>query len=194
MATYYYNPPELDADGTPFPPFVFEYSGDLRVVMAHKYWKMVKQPYVIERYFDKQGKPVINRETGEQSVLRGFRTAWVLDDEKNALLAAGKLVPPDNIVTFGRQEWKDLQQSKHRKFLQHLVSKESMDKKERQNFEELKRAQFEEIEREKKLIEQERLELRAVRAEREALKAEMTAEIAEIRESQKKAAAKKEAR
>src|SRR5882672_10137670 len=123
---YFYNPPKEDVDGKPFPPFVFAQSGHAMVVCAHRYWKRISQPYVIERFFDKQGNPEIDTSTGQPKVLMGKRTAYVLDDEMNAKLDKGEIPPPDNVLHFSRSQWNDMQQSKHAKFMRHLVSEETM--------------------------------------------------------------------
>lgn len=181
MAMYYYNPPELDEDGNPFPPFVFSSSGTERSVMAHRYWKREVIPYVVEELFDKFGKPIVDRKTGKQKCIMGRKSEWVLDEKLNAELDAGQRVKPNNVLHLTKTEWNDLQQNKHRKFLKHLVSGEDAQRKERQSLEELKKQQFEEIEREKRLIEEERNSLRAVREERDRLKAEIEAEIETLR-------------
>lgn len=187
MAIYFYNPPEKTEDGEDFPPFIIELNGDCRVVMAHKYWKRVDEKYVIELLFDKHGKPKLDPKTGKQLAQKGIKSSWVLDKELNDKLAKGEIKPPDNMIDLSNNELLLLAAAKYAPFMKYMVSQASQMRKQKQSFEQMRKAQMEEIEQERQEIERTKQQMKAQRDQMEKELAAQQAELAELKKRPKAA-------
>lgn len=165
MATYYYNPPETDEEGKPFPPLVFESDGDTRIVMAHRYWKPMQEEYIVEILMDKFGRPRLDPK-GKEIVIKQKKTVYVLDEEMNARVDSGEILKPSNSFQLSKYEFDLLKQQRYAKFREHIVSEESLTRAHRKNLADMRKQQWEEMETEKRQLEEERAAYRAkLRAE-----------------------------
>ncbi len=185
---YYYNPPELTDEGTPFPPLVFESNGTEKVVMSpHLYWHRISQKYLIEKVWDSVKKEYeIDTKTGKPREIYGYRSAWVLDEEQNKRLKAGEIGKPDNSIAMSKIDLSLVKQPRYAPMNRYLVSQDSVFKKERRSLEELKKQHLEEFENERKLIEQERDELKRVREKTRNERLKIEAELAAVEQDKRK--------
>jgi hypothetical protein len=186
MATYYYNPPELTEEGEPFPPLVLESNGNTKVVCAHKYWERFDDKYLIELEYDKFGKPVMDPKRNVQKGRYGIKSSYRLDAKRNAEMEAGKIGKPENFIDLTALDWACLTADRYRSFRPHLIAKEKIERDSRRSLEALRKAQYEENENERKLMEAEREELKRLRAERKALIQQEAAEVAAMKSSSRK--------
>lgn len=172
---YYYLPPEKieQEDGTEIdaPPLRCDYAGSPIVFESpHRYHKYVEEEYAVGILTNAQGQPRLGPD-GKPQQYKAKRRKYVLDEEKNAKLAAGDLPPPRNYMDLNEDCHKWVMRAALQPLNLFLKSEDEVKHEHEREMEALRAAQRDEIASLKAQLEKERQDAQAaVEAERRKLK------------------------
>lgn len=152
-------------------PFEFVYSSTVYVIQPpDKFWKRVKQPYVVGKKRNSHGD-VIGEVVAERDV-------WAPDEDKNATGAK-----PKNWLYISHDIWQFLNNSKHRDEVHWLLPETHMAERMEDEKKRLEQEMHQELESKRRLLSS---QLEKARAEHETELAKIKAQYANVEENVKR--------